>query len=1186
MRMAGGEKTFASAVKGRDLPIGGDMKSNYVLVLGDECLVSRDLSLALLGKVKEFGSLANLKVAIGNEGFSEIGIKYMGELWVMLKFQSTEALTKFRKSVSTASWFSQIINATIDFEIEGRITWVEVEGVPLKLWSGNTSIKDEFNIIHKGKKYWIRVNETPGWVLDFTDDSDDEEQEEVESNPEGNDNQMSGNCFNDNGVGNDSDVEEVPKTCYKEGRSMSSKVDRDKSFPNSVKSEDPFKLYPLLNKHKVTDESVNRMGDSLKYPPRFTPFNEKDETMYNEGGKHSHNDVDVTRVSRENMNVVGNASQSNSNNKECGNELMSSRHFKKSECPRTGGLILGLLEEVLPKRQKNWVKELCIHNKVNFLALQETKMETMDDICVRKCWGNLVFDCTYSDSVGNSGDIICIWDPNSFSKHSVTVSNYFVIIRGTWRTSRQNFLMIAVYAPQDSKDKQTLWDFLHHEISKWKGEVIIMGDFNEVCFISDRFGSIFNEHGAHLFNSFISDSGLVEVPLGGCHFTWCLKSAKKMSKLDRFLVSKNLLVSCPHLTAITLERYLSDHHPILLRENQYDYGPTPFRFFHHWMETEGFDKIVTDSWKNSPCVGANAMKILINKLKYLKYHIREWNKQNTAKIKWAIEGDENSKFFHGTLNKKRNSLNIRGVMVDGVWVDDPKSVKREFLDHFTVVTNEEIKRAVWERGTDKAPGPDGFTFGFFRHFWHLVDKDVFNAVRYFFIHDDFPIGCNSSFIALIPKILNVNLVKDYRPISLIGSVYKIIAKILTNQLVSVLGGIVNEAQSAFVANRQILDGPFILNEVIQWCKAKKKQVLIFKVNFEKAYDSIRWDFLDDVLSLRMSFNLRVVDAGLFHGIKLHDTVNLSHLFYADDAVFVGQWSERNISTLTYVLECFHKASGLKINVCKSKIMGIRVYNENISRAAEKLGCQVLKSPLMYLGSMVGGNMHRLQSWDDTVDRVRKSLSKWMMKTLSSGGRFTLVKSVLGSMPIFHMSLFKVPSGILYKLESIRRHFFNGHEVSSKKISWVNWNKVWRFLIQGSSLWARVVKAIHGTDGNIGANRKGGIKSCWTNIINEINVLSNKGINLMSYLRITLGNGESTLLWDDPWHVEGILKDRLPRGGVENMQFVEFTGLMQQVILAPGSDRWTWTTNSSGGGMFRTWKSILMLDGRTGLLPFV
>ncbi|GKA85174.1 RNA-directed DNA polymerase, eukaryota, reverse transcriptase zinc-binding domain protein [Tanacetum coccineum] len=199
-------------------------------------------------------------------------------------------------------------------------------------------------------------------------------------------------------------------------------------------------------------------------------------------------------------------------------------------------------------------------------------------------------------------------------------------------------------------------------------------------------------------------------------------------------------------------------------------------------------------------------------------------------------------------------------------------------------------------------------------------------------------GCNSSFIALIPKTPEAKMVKDFRPISLIGSLYKIIAKILANRLVVVLGDIVNEVQSAFVADRQILDGPFILNEVLQWCKLKKKYSFILKIDFEKAYDSVRWDYLDDVLrkigfgekwcgwiqeclrsfwgsvlvngspteefqffkglkqgnplspfifilvmeSLHISFK-RVMDAGMFNGIVLNSVMHLSHMFYADDA---------------------------------------------------------------------------------------------------------------------------------------------------------------------------------------------------------------------------------------------------------------------------------------------------------------
>ncbi|GJT88088.1 RNA-directed DNA polymerase, eukaryota [Tanacetum coccineum] len=676
-----------------------------------------------------------------------------------------------------------------------------------------------------------------------------------------------------------------------------------------------------------------------------------------------------------------------------------------------------------------------------------------------------------------------------------------------------------------------------------------------------------------------------------------------------------------------------------------------------------------------------------------------------AKVKWAVEGDENSGFFHGVINKKRNIRSIRGVMVDGKWIDNPKNVKKEFLDHFSNrfskpgkpmatlqmefpnqiqleqrndlesdVTNDEIKKAVWECGTDKAPGPDGFTFGFFRKFWHLVENEVQDAVRYFFYNNDLPNGCNSSFIALIPKIPDANLVKDFRPISLIGSIYKIIAKILTNRLVGVMGGIVNEVQSAFIADRQILDGPFILNEMLSWCKKRKKQSLIFKVDFEKAYDSVRWDFLDDVLrkfgfgdkwckwiqcclhssrgsiiingsptdefkfgkglkqgdplspflfilimeTLHLSFQ-RVVDAGMFHGIKLGGTLNLSHMFYADDAVFVGEWSDNNIATLVHVLDCFHKVSGLKINMNKSKLMGTHVDHDKVTRAANKLGCQILKAPFLYHGSYVGGNMHRLKSWDDIIGRVRRRLSNWKMKMLSIGGRLTLVKSVLGSMPIFHMSLFKVPSGILRSLESIRSKFFNGIDGSKNKASWVQWSKalaskdngglgisslfalnrglifkwVWRFVSQENSLWARVIKAVHGKDGSIGVNVKNVSNSVWLNIIREINVLSEKGINLMNQLRIKLGNGEMTHFWDDNWCEGGRLKDRfprvyaleeckditvgsklaqpsitqsfrrMPRGGVEQMQVDDLINLVQNISLIPMQDRWTWTLNSSG-----------------------
>ena len=169
---------------------------------------------------------------------------------------------------------------------------------------------------------------------------------------------------------------------------------------------------------------------------------------------------------------------------------------------------------------------------------------------------------------------------------------------------------------------------------------------------------------------------------------------------------------------------------------------------------------------------------------------------------------------------------------------------------------------MWDCGTNKSLGPDGFTFEFFRRYWKIIDQDVVGVVSTFFLSVFFPKGCNSSFIALIPKIQDAKLVKDFRPISLIGSVYIIIAKILVNRLSFVISDLNSEVQSAFVANRQILGGPFILNELLSWCKSKKTKAMIFKVDFEKAFDSVRWHFLDDVL---MSFEFGVKWCGWING---------------------------------------------------------------------------------------------------------------------------------------------------------------------------------------------------------------------------------------------------------------------------------------------------------------------------------
>nr|GEZ43590.1 hypothetical protein [Tanacetum cinerariifolium] len=163
---------------------------------------------------------------------------------------------------------------------------------------------------------------------------------------------------------------------------------------------------------------------------------------------------------------------------------------------------------------------------------------------------------------------------------------------------------------------------------------------------------------------------------------------------------------------------------------------------------------------------------------------------------------------------------------------------------------------------------------------------------------------------------------------------------------------------------------------------------------------------------------------------------------------------------------------------------------------------------------------------------------------------TLLKAVLGSMPIYHMSIFKVPMSILQRMKSIWCHFFNGSDLNSKKSTWV-----WRFFNKKDSLWAKVMQAIHEVDGRIGRDGKAGHASIWCDIIKEMDRLATQGIDLETFASSFR---------------------RLPRSGVEFEQWRDMLESLDGVLLSPVEDRWKRVLNDSG--VF-TWRDMLeSLDG--------
>ncbi|GJU13564.1 RNA-directed DNA polymerase, eukaryota [Tanacetum coccineum] len=1142
---------------------------------------------------------------------------------------------------------ASIMGPVKDLPLSPTIVWVSIEGLPIYVWTSNSFhkiaslwgeqmeleecdsnslsckllclkiksdvfINERRKILIKGKVYWIYAKEKKPWVPIFLDDTTDESSDN-ESQDEGSEVKLS----NDEAKGL-SEVDKVSESSF-----MQVNVPAQENPNNSnigeveSHSKDPFNIYGILNGNHKHESKVTK--DEPEFPPGcFTPVNKE--------GDFSEEDC---------SHVVLDQVQSLSNKCWWINPRSNGRIGKSR--PNHGLYVREILRQLLAhkeitmcldeflslnvqglgnKPKKGWIEELCHKHRVNFVSIQETKMESIDLFSINALWGNWNFDFAFSPSVGSSGGIVCVWDQSKFIKEHISKTDYFVALMGSWSPTSTKLLVISIYAPQEYSKKRDLWNYLRTLIDRWEGETIIMGDFNEVRFEYERF--------------------------------------------------EGLLSNFPHLSALCLDKHLSDHRPILLRESCFDYGPTPFRFFHLWFSLEGFDKFVENTWKSTTVDEPNSLVRLKKKLQLLKSAIKVWTKEarvrlhkkkNTirhnlslvdklidqgksttevlnsrcnlmkelqelssleasdisqkAKIRWSIEGDENTKYFHGVLNKKRSQLAIRGTLANGDWISDPDSVKFEFYSHFKQqfyshqtpriefgfsfpnrwssdqiedlernVTYEEVKRAVWDCGVNKSP-----------------------AVSEFFASGHIPKGCNSSILALIPKIQNVNLVKDFRPIGLIRSIYKIITKILANRLVHVIPCLISEVQSAFVSNRQILDGPFILNELLSWCKLKKKSAMIFKIDFEKAFDSVKWVYLLDSLkafgfgqkwcnwikgclesamgsvlvngcptsefqfykglkqgdpispflfilvmeTIHLSFQ-RVIDASLYRGISLSDSFMISHLFYADDVVFIGEWNASNIKTITNVLNCFFLAYGLKINIHKSKLMGVGVKPVKVDIAAAQVGCGTFSSPFKNLGVKVGGNMSRINSWEDVITKVSNRLSKWKLKTLSI-----------------------VPMGVIKKLEVIRQNFFNGIECSDKKITWISWEKilaskrygglgvssffasnrgllfkwVWRFFTDDKSWWAHFIIAIHGKQGAIGSSNSKSRRSIWLDIIHDLNSLKTKVAEKLHF----------------PSMVHSFR--RLPRGGVEEAQLVSLHSRLASVSLSNMSDRWFWSLDVSG-----------------------
>ncbi|GAU46008.1 hypothetical protein TSUD_401300 [Trifolium subterraneum] len=365
---------------------------------------------------------------------------------------------------------------------------------------------------------------------------------------------------------------------------------------------------------------------------------------------------------------------------------------------------------------------------------------------------------------------------------------------------------------------------------------------------------------------------------------------------------------------------------------------------------------------------------------------------------------------------------------------------------------EEVKAAVWDCDSYKILGPDGVNFGFIKDFWTEMQGDVMHFIAEFHRNN---------------------------------SIYNFLTKVLANRLRLVMGSVIWESQAAFVRDRQILDGILIANEVVDEARRAKKELMLFKVDFEKAYDSVDWGYLDVVMG-RMGFptlwrkwikewvctttasvlvnGSPTVEFPLERGFRQGDPLSPFLFLLAAEGLrvlmdtieaynlFMG-WA--NVRALRAVLVVFETILGLKVNFNKSMLVEVNIPESWLGEAASALGC-------------------------------RKRLSGWKSCFLPFGGRLVLLKSVLTSLPVYALSIFKAPSDTISSIESILikknwgavrtlgkslgligKLFAYERSMGVRQLKEFNLALLgkwcWRMLVDREGLWFRVLVARYGVE---------------------------------------------------------------------------------------------------------------------------
>jgi hypothetical protein len=501
---------------------------------------------------------------------------------------------------------------------------------------------------------------------------------------------------------------------------------------------------------------------------------------------------------------------------------------------------------------------------------------------------------------------------------------------------------VGVYGPADHSRSPLFLQELEEVVTRATYRVLVAGDFNLIRGSADKNNRNIDWSRVNLFNDSIARLQLREVVPYGARFTWTNKQLNPVrSVLDRVFISPQWETSFLLLSLVAESSIGSDHTPPSFSTGA-DLAPRASRFFfeNSWLSLPGFTDMIQAKWGSFvPAQGFyfdaigfwhHQIGLLRRYLKgwdanlhrdsryekdtilqqiqeldlvadgvglndegwMLRYHLEEtlvnlyqkeenyWRQR--SHIKWTVEGDANTAYFHAIANGQRRKCAITSLstpsgpitdqqdiqshvyafyrelmgteepqlitLISSLWDVDSQVSNAENVAFSLTFSHQELDEVLAQTKLDTAPGPDGFPVAFFKAFWPMLKPLILRILN------DFALGrldisrLNFGVLSLLPKVPGADSIKLFRPIALINVIFKFISKGFATRLSPIAHRVISPTQTAFIKGSLIHDGALALHEIIDEIKFTGQRAVILKLDFEKAYDRVSWAFLRTVLS--------------------------------------------------------------------------------------------------------------------------------------------------------------------------------------------------------------------------------------------------------------------------------------------------------------------------------------------------